>query len=140
MNRLNACKDCEHHRDYGGKHGMCYCGDKMKEIDSLVLDCKNKEEVKERVVEFVSYDGEYPNLCSGILTIRINGKEYELPEYCLESGGCVSFTEDYDEIVTIGEWRLSDTFKLQKELEPYKEEILKVINENVPLGCCGGCV
>ena len=26
-------------------------------------------------VEFISYTGRYPNLCSGILTLRIDGKE-----------------------------------------------------------------
>lgn len=32
-------------------------------------ECKN-------VVEFVSYTGKYPNLCSGVLTLKINGKTY----------------------------------------------------------------
>ena len=27
-------------------------------------------------VEFVSYTGRYPNLCSGVLTLKINGTTY----------------------------------------------------------------
>ena len=28
-------------------------------------------------VKFISYTGKYPNLCSGILTLEIDGKEYK---------------------------------------------------------------
>lgn len=26
-------------------------------------------------IEFVSYDGEYPNLCSGVFTVKLDGVE-----------------------------------------------------------------
>ena len=90
-------------------------------------------------IEFVSYDGKWPNLCSGVLTILIDGVKRELPEYCLCSGGSVYFTGEWEEHVEEGDWSLSDHF-LPEDLKPLKEEIEKVINENVPKGCCGGCV
>ena len=40
------------------------------------------------MVEFVNYNGRYPNLCRGTLTLRINGKIVEWKN-CLESGGYV---------------------------------------------------
>lgn len=39
------------------------------------------------MVEFVSYNGKFPNLCSGTLIIRVNGEEFTLEAPCLCSGG-----------------------------------------------------
>lgn len=87
-------------------------------------------------VEFKSYDGAYPNLCSGTLVLKIDGEDYVFPKYSMQSGGCVSFTADWDEVVEEGEWYVD----IPEELEMLEEKILKVVNENVPFGCCGGCV
>ena len=38
----------------------------------MLVNKKNKSRVK-----FISYTGEYPNLCSGVLTLEIDGKEYK---------------------------------------------------------------
>lgn len=99
-------------------------------------------------VEFVSYDGEYPNLCSGLLIVKIDGKEVKFgrtacttvtPEYdkfwC--SGGGVHSDEDWNMWTTKGEWGLND---VEPEFEDVAEELIKVFNENVPYGCCGGCI
>lgn len=85
-------------------------------------------------VEFVSYDGAFPNLCSGTLVIKVNGVEYALKD-CLDSGGCVSII-DGDEIIEDGEWRVY----VPEELSRYQKQITKCVNENVPWGCCGGCL
>ncbi len=88
------------------------------------------------MVEFISYDGEYPNLCNGILKLRIEDKELTFPRYSLTSGGCVEFDEDWIEHISSGRWIVD----VPKKYAAYKEEIEKVVNENVPWGCCGGCV
>ena len=57
---------------------------------------------KDNVVEFVSYTGKYPNLCSGVLTLKINGKIYTFGygqkyDKFWESGG--GLDRDYDPIL-----------------------------------------
>lgn len=89
--------------------------------------------------EFVSYDGDYPNLCSGTLVIRVDGKEYSLGPHVLESGGDVTFDKNWLEEVTQGPWKIVD-YELPEELKPFKAEITELVNDNVEFGCCGGCV
>lgn len=75
-------------------------------------------------VEFISYDGAYPNLCSGLLVLKINGKVKEFPRYCLHSGGSVWFDDNWDEHVESGPWSID----LPKDLEPLREK-----KESIPL-------
>lgn len=112
-------------------------------------------------IEFVSYTGAYPNLCSGILTMKVNGKEYEfghdwlnsllgkggdppnrLPQFW-RSGGYCGFDDDWNEEVGQGDWVMSDEVKedkYPKEIWDCLNDILEVMNQNVPGGCCGGCL
>lgn len=91
------------------------------------------------MVEFISYDGEWPCLCSGTLVIKVNKKLYELQSPLSSTGSC-GFIGDYeDSFVTKGPWEIYAN-TLPKELESYHDEIEKVVNENVPWGCCGGCL
>lgn len=109
-------------------------------------------------IKFVDYDGRFPNLCRGILTLNIDGKNYtfgsqymnsdiDFPKFWC-SGGSVSFDSNWTESVTSGDWELSLFFADSGEIEKAKsmfgencfEEFLKVMNENVEHGCCGGCV
>ena len=88
------------------------------------------------MVKFVNYTGECPNLCSGVLTLEIDNKIVEFPKYCMHSGGSVWFDEDWNEHIEEGDWSID----IPQEYLQYKEEILEVVNENVPKGCCGGCL
>lgn len=114
----------------------------------------NKESDKERHVKFVSYDGKYPSLCMGTLTLDIDGEtvtfgyDFSRPynEGCQnypsfwESGGSAYFTNNYrEEHVETEEW-LIDYSELPEKYQKYADEIDRIFNENVEFGCCGGCL
>lgn len=88
--------------------------------------------------EILGYDGHYPNLCSGTMTVRLDGKEIKFC-YFLSSGGSVSFDSEWNEHVTSGPWSI-DRESLPEEVRQYAWEIQEWVNNNVPYGCCGGCV
>lgn len=90
-------------------------------------------------IKFVSYNGHYPNLCSGTLVLNIDGVDVTFPRYCLSSGGYVSFDSDWNEKIGKGAWYIY-TAQIPLAYRHLKKEILKVVNENVPHGCCGGCI
>lgn len=89
-------------------------------------------------LKFVSYSGEYPALCYGDLIIELDGKEINLG-CCLSSGGACYFLGDYEkEVVESGPWSLGDLPKeFPKELEA---QLLDLVNDEIPWGCCGGCL
>ena len=89
------------------------------------------------MVEFISYDGKYPCLCMGTLTIKVNGKTYWLNNKMI-SGGCIMRDGDWNMWSEYGDWQID--LEKYPELEPYKEEITQVVNDNVEQGCCGGCI
>lgn len=99
-------------------------------------------------VKFISYDGKYPCLCMGTLTLEIDGTKYNFgdnykrrdnyPAFWSSGGDC-SFTEDWDDVVTSGEW-LINVNEIPEEFRKYAKEIDEVFNTNVPYGCCGGCL
>lgn len=88
---------------------------------------------------FVSYDGEYPNLCSGKLVLALDGKRVEFPGNCLSSGGSVSFSDDWSqEYVDHGQWSITrwpDDFP-----DELKDRAERIVNKHVRFGCCGGCI
>lgn len=93
-------------------------------------------------IKFVSYSGKYPNLCSGVLKFKVDGKLYAIGKneyFWLESGGRVSFDDNWNAEVAHGPWSIPEKY-LPDELRPYHKQIEDMINQNIPEGCCGGCI
>lgn len=105
----------------------------------------NKNENTNAHVKFINYTGRYPNLCSGILTLEIDGVEYtfgsswkepksDFEKFWYSGGGITKDYEAYD-----GEWQI-DVDDLPEQFRKYATEIDDVFNSNVSWGCCGGCI
>lgn len=86
------------------------------------------------MIKFISYDGRYPNLCSGTLVLEIDG--VIRTDFNLCSGGRVWFDADWCEHVESGPWAV----EVPDDLKHLRHEIEDVVNNNVLWGCCGGCV
>lgn len=127
----------------------------------------NKKSSKNSRVKFVSYTGRYPNLCSGVLTLEIDGVQYKFGHEYMNhhydektgtwrytdedpnhpnfdqfwsSGGSVSHDKDWNWDVESGEWEI-DVDELPEQFWDVADEIDAVINSGViPEGCCGGCI
>lgn len=107
-------------------------------------------------VEFISYTGHYPNLCSGMLTLRIDGDivkfghdlsckyDFKTGKYLDDnynkfwmSGGCIKYING-NYTTKKNSW-IIDANKLPDKYKQYAAEIDVVFNKNVSYGCCGGC-
>jgi len=86
----------------------------------------------------IKYDGKWPCLCMGTLIVIIDDVTYNFGDYCLSSGGSVSFDSEWNEEITSGEWDVN-TWPVNFP-EHLKKEVLEEINNSIPQGCCGGCV
>jgi len=76
--------------------------------------------------------------CSGTFTVEVDGEKWFFGGGALITGGNVSFDENWSEHVEEGPWRIGiwpEDFPEDK-----KWEVLEAINEEIPWGCCGGCV
>ena len=106
------------------------------------------------MVEFVSYTGKYPNLCSGVLTLRINDEEVRFGhDYSVfeswktdgnydafwATGGACGFYANGEDYVNHNEWQIFED-DLPEEYRKYSKDIINVFNDNVRWGCCGGCL
>lgn len=105
-------------------------------------------------VEFVSYTGRYPNLCRGILTLKINGEEYSFgnryssndstgnlyPCFWRSGGSCGFQNNNYNCPYTVEDEWLIDYQAIPKQFQKYAYEIDVAFNSHVEYGCCGGCL
>ena len=93
------------------------------------------------MIKFISYDGKYPNLCGGTLTLEIDGKKVVFPKnqsFWL-TGGEWGFDKQWNEFTQQDKWQVNPDL-IPEEYRKYAKEIEQVFNDNVPYGCCGGCI
>lgn len=86
----------------------------------------------------IEYDGSYPNLCSGVLVVVVDGERWKFPPHCMSPGGSVSFDDDWSETVTQGAWDIGEWPHLFPE--ELKHDVINAVNCQVEWGNCGGCV
>lgn len=105
----------------------------------------------EKHVQFVSYSGKYPTLCSGVLVLEIDGQEFsfgyshnapdgsapDFPPFWRTGGGC-GFCGNVPNTWE-GEWEIDGDW-LPEQFHSFADEIDREFNENVDYGCCGGCI
>ena len=87
-------------------------------------------------VRFISYNGEYPNRCSGTLIIEVDGVRYT--EFGILSGGECSFDANWNDYVSEGPWEITRWH--EGFPEQAKAYALYLFNEYAAWGCCGGCL
>ena len=110
------------------------------------------------MIKFVSYTGKYPNLCSGVLTVEIDGKEYkfghesgdyDFDKRCYKnnnfdkfwiSGGSICRDKNWSMWSEEGKWELCVDDKYPQWVIDIFPKLIELFNENVPYGCCGGCI
>lgn len=100
-------------------------------------------------VKFVSYSGAYPHLCGGVLVLNIDGEEVSFGNGHLNgradydsfwvSGGHCSLGWDGECDVEENTW-IINVDELPEKYQKYGKEIAEVFEDNVPWGCCGGCL
>lgn len=97
---------------------------------------------KPKAIEIVSYDGKYPNLCSGRLTLKVGGKEYVTQPgvLCVGDGAGCYGNSDGSYTVAVGDWCVAPD-KLPKEIRRYAARIEVAVSEaGIERPCCGGCI
>lgn len=90
------------------------------------------------MIKFISYSGKWPTLCHGTLIVEKDGKQYSMKNVLI-SGGSVSFDKDWEACIKEGDWSI-DRDALAPELQDDWRELESLVNDEIPHGCCGGCI
>ena len=96
-------------------------------------------------LRFISYTGEWPNLCSGKLIVEIDGQKVsfgndgEYPAFW-SSGGEVEWVRKVEVIKAPWELSYYGDSKYPHKILDLMPDLIKLFNDNVEHGCCGGCL
>lgn len=98
------------------------------------------------MIKFIEYTGKYPNLCTGILTLDIDGEIVTFggwggyQPFWYSGGKCGFLDSNYDETYCeTKEWNLNKS-ALPNKYKNMGKELIQIFNKNVRWGCCGGCI
>jgi hypothetical protein len=86
----------------------------------------------------IKYDGKWPNLCNGTLEVKLSDKTYFIKG--LRSGGSAGVDSSSHDYCYQGCWTIEDDKWPSDFPEEKKEELIQLINDQITLGCCGGCI
>lgn len=91
------------------------------------------------IKEIISYNGTYPCLCHGELTVMLDSGEITKIVHPCASGGHICASDDYSDMwAEYGPWE--ESYGLDGYSEEDKKLVVDWFNENVEHGCCGGCI
>lgn len=90
----------------------------------------------------IEYDGKWPCLCGGNLTVIIDEHRYEFGVGAIGSGGNCGFNGDWtDPFVNEGEWDWNYYRTIPERWNTdWDKDVLNEINSTITHGCCGGCL
>ena len=89
----------------------------------------------------IEYDGKWPCLCMGHLKVWIDDTLWDFGTHALSSGGYIEHDGYFNDWEThSGEWTIDDYSWPKDFPEDMKKAVLDKINEEIPWGCCGGCI
>ena len=96
-------------------------------------------------LRFISYTGEWPNLCSGKLIVEIDGQKVSFGEdgkypAFWRSGGEVEWVRKVEVIKAPWELSYYGDSKYPWKILELMPDLIKLFNDNVEHGCCGGCL
>lgn len=74
-----------------------------------------------------------PSLCLGTLELKIDGEKLLLFNSLISGGGI------NDEYIESGSWSI-DADAVPPQYHHLLAQIANIVNENIPHGCCGGCI
>ena len=99
------------------------------------------------MVKFIKYDADGLSWCKGKLIVELNGKVVKFGygidcdyEPFWESGGEIIELDDGRLTAVGGPWKKETYTTVPVEIEPYIDELINCMNENIEYGCCGGCI
>lgn len=90
-------------------------------------------------VDNLEYEGPTWCWCRGTLHCDIDGKHYKF-EPLWESGGTITCDDEGICHAVEGDWLLNTAYIPKNITVEMAEAVIEAMNDQIPKGCCGGCI